>query len=163
MHIVHVALALIVGRRPFLPPGEQKFPILVEFRDTRAVVAVGDEHGAVRQPGDIGWTVEMRSVGAFYCLRSDGLYQLLPVMREFVDRMHVVIHHPNMLFGIVWIDGHEMRTLQDFVPLRPALDDIALRIDYDDAVFPIGIDAEFSIIEPHSIFRILSGSSRRRW
>src|SRR5205823_6195474 len=61
---------------------------------------------------------------------------------------------------IVGIHRHEMRTLQDLVPLRPALDDIAFRIDHDDAVFPVRIDAKFSVIETHAIFRILTRATR---
>ena len=97
------------GSVPFLAPIHQEFPVLVELRDARAVVAVGDEHRAVGKPGKIGGTVEMRAVGALHRRRADGLHQLLAVMSEFVDRVHMVVDDPDMFFRIVGIDGDEVR------------------------------------------------------
>src|ERR1035438_8612041 len=100
----------------------------------------------------------MRAIRAFLLWRADSLHQLLSIMGEFVDCVHVVIDHPHMLFRIVRIDGDKMRALQDFVPLRPALDDVAFGIYDDDAVFPIRIDTELAVIQAHAVSWVLTGA-----
>ena len=50
VHIVHVARPLLVRRSAFLAPVKKELAVLVELRDARSVVAVGNKHGAVRKP-----------------------------------------------------------------------------------------------------------------
>src|SRR5215467_8802097 len=145
VNVVHVAGALLVGRRSLLSPIHEEFAVFVEFRDASAVIAVGDEHCAIGEPGYIGGTVEMRAVGAFRLRRADGLHELFAIVGELVDGVHVVIYDPDVLLGIVGIDGDEMRALEDFVPLRPALDDVAVGVGNGDAVFPFGVHADGSV------------------
>ena len=64
---------------------------------------------------------------------------VLPSCDEFVNRVHVIVHHPDVLFWIVGIDGHEVRTLENFVPLRPSLHDFSLRVDDREAVLPLRV------------------------
>src|SRR5262249_18435559 len=85
------------------------------------------------------------AVGAFRLRRADGLHELFAIVGELVDGVHVVIYDPDVLLGIVGIDGDEMRALEDFVPLRPALDDIAVGVGDGDAVFPFGVHADGSV------------------
>jgi hypothetical protein len=49
-----------------------------------------------------------------------------------------------MLLGIVRIDEDRMRTPEQVIPLRPRVlfDDVALRVDDDQAVFPARVDAQ---------------------
>ena len=144
VHVVHVARALVVRRRSFLSPIEKEFAVLVEFRDARSVVAVGHKHGAVGKPRQKRRAVEVRAVRAGHFGRADGLHQLFPVVRELIDRVHVIVDYPDMFVRIVGIDRDEVRALQNLVPLRPAFDDVAVGVRDDDAVFPLRIDAERS-------------------
>ena len=145
MHVVHVARArLLPGVAP-LAEIEQELALRVELRDARAVVAVGDVEAPVGQPRHEGRPVEVRRVRAGNVRRADRLDELLAVVRELVDRVRVVIHHPHVLLRIVRADVDGVRTLEHLVPLRPLLDDVALRVHDDDAVFPAGILAELPI------------------
>ena len=83
--------------------------------------------------------------------RAQGLYQLLAVVREFIDGVSLIVHHPNVFLRIVRIDGDVVRAAQHLVPLRPVLDDLSRRIDHHDAMLPARIDAELST--PHRISR----------
>src|SRR5688572_23504994 len=91
----------------------------------------------------------MRAVSARRVRRADRLDQLLAVVRELVNRVGVVVHDPHVLLGIVRADVDGVRALEHLVPLRPFLDDPALRVDDDDAMLPTCIDAELAM--------------RRRW
>src|SRR5262249_46204932 len=86
--------------------------------------------------------IEMRPVRTCDFRGAYGLYQLFAVMRELVDGLHVIVDDPYVLFRIVRIDRDEMGTLQNFVPLGPALDDVSLRICDNNAVLPFRINAE---------------------
>src|SRR3989442_11176093 len=59
--------------------------------------------------------------------------------------MHVIIQDPHILFRIVRIDCNEVGTLENFVPLRPALDDVSVGIGNNDAVLPFSVDAQFAV------------------
>src|ERR1019366_10438697 len=56
----------------------------------------------------------------------------------------VVVNDPNVFFDVVRVDGNVVGTLQDLVPLGPALHDVSLRIGNDDAVFPLRVNANFA-------------------
>ena len=84
----------------------------------------------------------MRSVGSVHLRRADALQELFSVMRELVDRMHMVINDPHVLLRIVRIDCNEMGALQNLVPLRPAFHDISVGVCYNDAVFPLRVNSE---------------------
>ena len=77
--------------------------------------------------------------------RADRLHELLAVVRELVDHVHVVVDDPHVLLGIVRADVDRVRAPQQLVPLRPRLDDVAVRVDDDDAVLPFGVDAELAV------------------
>ena len=98
----------------------------------------------------------MRAVGALHRGRADGLHKLLAVMRELVDRVHVIVDHPDVLLGIVRIDGDEVRALENLVPLRPGFDDLALAIDDRQAMLPLRVHADGSFPESRTVVRILS-------
>ncbi len=141
VHIAHITGPLIRGRS-FPAPIEEKFAVLVEFRDARSVVAVGDKESAVRKPGQKGRTVEMRAVRAGHSGRADRLNQLLAIVRELVNGLHMIVYDPDMFLRVIRIDGDEVRALQNLVPLGPAFDDVAVGVGDGDAVFPFGVDAE---------------------
>ena len=108
----------------------------------------------------ISGPVEVRAVGAFHGGRADGLHQLLAVVRELVDGVHVIVDDPHVLFGIVGIDGDEVRALENFVPLRPGLDDFAVAVDDRQAVSPTSRRRpRVALPEFGSIVRILSGAA----
>ena len=69
------------------------------------------------------------------------LTSCLAVVAEFVDGVHVIVHYPDVLFRIVRIDGDEVRALEDLVPLRPLLDDVAVGVHDGEAMLPLGIHA----------------------
>ena len=73
------------------------------------------------------------------------LHELLAVVGELVDGVHVVVDDPHVLLRIVGADVDRVRPLEDLVPLRPLLDDVALRVDDDEAVLPAGVHAELAI------------------
>ena len=87
----------------------------------------------------------MRRVVARDASDAQRLHELLAVVRELVNRMLPVVHHPHMLFRIVRIDEHRMRPPEDIVPLRPLFHDVARRIDDEQAVLPARIDAELAL------------------
>ena len=142
MNIIEISRALLVRRRALLSPVEEEFAILIELRDARSVVPIGDKHRAVREPCQKGRTVEVGTIGAFHLGRADGLNEFLSIVRELVNGVHVIIQDPHMLFRIIGIDGNEVRSLQNFVPLSPPFDDVAVGIRDDNAVFPLRVNAD---------------------
>ena len=142
VHVVHVAGTRLVRRIALDAPLHQELPVLVELRDARAGVAVGDEERAVGQPVDERRPVEVRRVRALHLRRADRLHELLAVVREPVDHLHVVVDDPDVLLRIVRADVDRVRTPQQLVPLIPRLDDVAVGIGDDDAVLPLRVDAE---------------------
>src|SRR5262249_17547177 len=75
---------------------------------------------------------------------ADGLHELFTVVSELVDRMHVIVQDPYMFFRIVGIDRDEMGALENLVPLRPSLNDVAVRVGDDDAILPLSVDPKRS-------------------
>ena len=138
---MHVPRALLIGRIALLSPVHQELSILIELGHARSVIAIGDEHGAIGKPSEKRWAVEMCAIGAGYLRSADGLQQLLPVMGELVDNAHMIVDDPNVLFRIVRIDGDEVRSLQNLIPLGPSLDDVAVCVGDGDAVLPFRVDA----------------------
>src|SRR6267154_3344271 len=100
-----------------LAPVHQEFAVLIELRDARAVVSIGHEQGAVRQPRKESWPVEMRAIGAMYRGRANRLHEFLHVMREYVDGVHMIIHDPDMLLRIIRIDRDVVRPLEQMIVL----------------------------------------------
>jgi hypothetical protein len=100
---------------------------------------------ATRVPVEIRRTVEVRGVGAFLLRRADRLQELLAVVGEDVDRLHVVVDDPDALLRIVGADVDRVRPAHQLVPLLPRLDDVALAVEDDEAVLPVRIDAELAI------------------
>jgi len=70
----------------------------------------------------------MCAVGARHVGRADRLHELLAVVREFVDRVGVIVDDPDVLLGIIGTDVGGVRALEHIVPLRPVFDEVALRI-----------------------------------
>ena len=87
----------------------------------------------------------MRGIGARHVGRADRLHQLLAIVRELVDRVHVVVYEPDVFLRIVGTHVHRVRALHDLVPLRPLFDDVALRVDDGQAVLPTGVNAHLAI------------------
>src|SRR5688572_15826403 len=104
----------------------------------------------------------MRGIGARHIRRPDRLYQLLAIVGELVDGMHVIVDEPHVLLCVVRAHVDRMRTLHDLVPLRPLLDDVALRVDHGDAVLPARVNTNFPVWrlrappDIHALFRILA-------
>ena len=138
VHVVHVARPRFLARLASHAEIQQELPLRVELRDAGAVVAVGHVEAAVGQPRHEGRSIEMRAVGARHVRRADRLHQLLAVVRELVDRVRVVVDDPHVLLCVVRADVDGVRALEQLVPLRPLLDDVALRVDDDDAMLPTG-------------------------
>ena len=154
-----------------MPKSNRNLPSRVELRDARAVVPVGHVEAPVGQPRHERRTVEVGAVGAWNVRRADRLHELLAVVGELVDRVRVVVDHPHVLLRVVGADVDRVRTLEQLVPLRPLLDDVALRVDDDEAVLPAGVDAELAIRrrraspDLHPLRRVLTRSAapwRRR-
>jgi hypothetical protein len=78
----------------------------------------------------------VRGVGAGDVRRTDRLDELLAVVGELVDRVRVVVDDPDVLLRVIRTDVDGVRALEHLVPLRPLFDDLALRVDDDDRVFP---------------------------
>ena len=118
MHVAEVAGARIGGlvatgtRSALGSPLHEELAVLIELRDARAGVAVGDEEGAVGQPVDVGRPVEVGGVRAFHFRRADGLQQLAAVVGELVDDLHVVVDDPDVLFRIVRADVDRVRAAE---------------------------------------------------
>ena len=87
----------------------------------------------------------MRRVGAFHLRRADRLHELLAVVREPVDHLHVVVDDPHVFLRIVRADVDRVRAPQQLVPLIPRLDDVAVGVRDDDAVFPLRVDAQRAV------------------
>src|SRR5215475_5789308 len=110
----------------------------------------------------------MRCVGTGHVRCPDRLYQLLTVISELVDRMRVIVDNPNLLLRVVGADINGVWTFEHLVPLGPLLDDVALCVDDDQAVFPEGVYAQLSIRSRlsapqfHSLGRILARTSAAR-
>ena len=155
VHVVHIVRTLVVRRRALHAPGLDELAFFIKFGHARSVVAVGNEQRTIGHPGDKRWTIEMRSVVALHGCGADGLHQRFAVVREFVDGVHMVIHHPHVLFGIVGIDGDVVRTLHDFVPLRPGFDDLAVAVDYGYAMLPLGVNSDGALPKLGAIIGIL--------
>src|SRR3989454_4305246 len=145
VHVIHIAGSLFVWRRTLLSPTEEKLAVLVELRDTRSVVPIGHEHGAVRKPCQKRRPVEMSAVGAAHPGGAYGLDELFSVVCELVNGVHVIVQHPHILVRIVRIDGHKVRALQNLVPLGPAFDDVSVGVRHQDAVLPFRVDAECAV------------------
>ena len=141
VHVIEVARALLVGSSALLAPRRQKFAVLVELYHTSAVVTVGDEDGAVRQPVQVRGAIEVLVVGAGLTVGADGLQFRLPVVRELVNHMFVIVDDPDALLRIVGTDGDKVWPLQHGIPLSPVFDQFARAVEHENAVFPAGIDA----------------------
>ena len=163
--VIEVTGALVVRRRAFHSPIEQELAVLIELGHARSVIAIGDEEGAVGQPDDIGGAIEVRAVGAFNGGRADGLNELLAIVAELVNGVHVVVHDPNILIGVVGIHVNRVGPLELAIPLAPGLDDVAVGVDHVEAIGPFGIHIDFAVrrlgASPKlgAIFGILSGAT----
>ena len=91
----------------------------------------------------------MRFVIAGMIGRAQRLHELLAVVREFVNRMSLIVHDPDVLVGVVGIFSDVVRAAEHGIPFRPVFDDVAVRIHDNDAVFPARVDAELAA--PHWI------------
>src|ERR1700730_8291455 len=60
VHAIKIAWTRLVGGRSLHAPVAHELAVLVEFLDPRADVSFRYEHRAVRQPGEIGGSREMR-------------------------------------------------------------------------------------------------------
>src|SRR5579883_1081507 len=165
VHVVEVAGTLVVWRRALHAPVQEEFAVLIELGHARAVVSVGNEECAVGQPDNVSWTVEVRAVGALYRGRADGLQELLAIMAELVNSVHVIVYDPDVLVGIVGVDVNGVGPLEFRIPLTPGLNDVAVFIDNVEAIGPFGVYADLTIRrigaapKPWAIVGILSGAA----
>ncbi len=60
--------------------------------------------------------------------------------------MTVIVHDPDVLLGIIGIDGHVVRPTEQRIPLRPRLDDLAFAIDHDQTMLPAVVHAMLTTI-----------------
>src|SRR5262245_12782076 len=111
VNIVEVAGPLVIWWISFLAPVEYKLAVLIEFRDARSVVSIRHEQRAVGKPSQESGTIEVRAVSARHLGSAHSLHEFLSIVREFVDRVHVVIKNPQVLFRVIRIDGYEVRSL----------------------------------------------------
>ena len=81
---------------------------------------------------------------ASFIWRAERLHQLFAVVREFKDGVGLIVHHPNVFIGIVRIDGDVVRALENGIPFRPVLDELAVCVHHDDAVLPARVQAELA-------------------
>src|SRR5215471_9041849 len=145
MHVVHVSRPLLVRRIPFLSPVEKKFTVLIEFHNARSVVAVRYKHRAVGEPCQERRSIEVCAVRSTLFWSTDRLDQFFSVVCELIDGMHMVVENPNVLLGIIGVNGDEMRPLENLVPLRPTFDDVSIGVRNDDAVLPFCIHPKRAI------------------
>src|SRR4029077_12252605 len=103
-----------------------------------------------------------RAVGALDGGRADGLQELLAVVAELIDGVHVVVDHPDVFIGVVGVDVDGVGPLELAIPLAPGLYDIAVFVDHVEAIGPFGVHADFAIgrfgaaPKPRSVVGILS-------
>src|SRR5262245_8579919 len=164
MHVVHISRPLLVRRIPFLSPVEKKFTVLIEFRNARSVVAVRHKHRAVGKPCQEGWSIEVCAIRSTLFLSTDRLDQFFSVVCELIDGMHMVVETPYVFLRIVGVNGDEMRTLKNLVPLRPTFDDVSIGVRNDYAVLPFCIHSKRAIpsVGRSTGFRSCRASSRQR-
>ena len=155
VHVFENARPHIVRRIRRLAEGHQKFAVFIEFHDARIAVAVCDEHRPVGKPVDEGRPVEVLFVVARLIGRAEGLYQLLAIVREFVNRMALVVNHPNVFIRVIRVNGDVVRALEHGIPFGPVFDQIAVRVHDYDAMLPPRVHAKLPF--PHGIAR---GSNR---
>ena len=78
MHVVHIAGPGLLLGIAGLAEVNDELAAGDALPNARVVVTVGHEEGPVRQPGDEGRPVEVRSVGARHVGGADRLQELLP-------------------------------------------------------------------------------------
>ena len=165
--VVHVAGTLLRRRAAAgcagLAPRHQVLAVLVELHDARVRVAVGDEERAVGQPRHERRPVEMLVVGRVHVRLADRLQQLLAVVAEHEDGVPVVVDDPDALLRIVRADVDGVRPPQHLVPLRPVLDDVAVGVDDDDAVFPAVVDAGLADVRVVADLAVAFERARAGW
>src|SRR5207247_7210144 len=118
-------------------PCHQEVAVLVELHHARIDVAVGHEESSVRKKREIGWPAEMVLIVAGDTRLAERQHELLAVVCELEDLLSEIVDDPHMLFGIVRTDFDLVWTaaaLKEPIPLRPCLDELAVRVDDDDAV-----------------------------
>ena len=99
----------------------------------------------------------MRRIRALLPDGADRLQQLLAVVAELEECLVVVVHDPDVLLRIVGADVDRVRTPEHLVPLRPLLDDVALRVEDEEEMLPARIDPEASFVGLRRIIRIRTG------
>ena len=151
VHGVELVRAGIRGifRRP--APVLDEVVVRVVFRDARAAVAVRDEVGAVRQPRDVSRPIErVRAAAAHAQLALAHLE--LPVVREAIDHVQLVVDDPDVLLGVVRADLDLMRAAaarqlaEQLLEVRPLVDEVAFAVDDDDRVFPAPFPAALRLV-----------------
>src|SRR5581483_4281293 len=78
------------------------------------------------------------------------------------DGVHVVVDDPDVLLRIVGVDGDVMRALENFVPLGPGFDDVAVGIHDGEAMLPFSVHADSALPELGAIVGILPGAAGAR-
>src|SRR6266566_7595715 len=122
-------------------PGQQEFSVPVELYDACIAVTIADKKRAIRQPGDVGRPLEVFVVIARLVPLPEGHQKLLAIVGEFEDLMMNVVHHPDVVFGVVRADQDRMRStaiLEEVIPLRPGFDELAIGVDNGDAILEDG-------------------------
>src|SRR5262245_24979907 len=87
--VIEICWPFLIWRIALFPPILKEFAGFIEFCHACAVVAVRNKHGAVRKPDKKRRSVEVRAIGAIHPRGPDRLDELLTVVRELVDCMHV--------------------------------------------------------------------------
>ncbi len=163
VEVVGPRLGLLRGPLALLAPRRHVVVVLVVLHHARVRVAVSDEIGAVRIPGDEGRPIEVLRIRGVHVRLAERLQQLLAVVREDEHRVAVVVHDEDALLRIVRADVDRVRTAEHLVPLRPRLDDVPLRVGDVDDVRPLevgAVDADVGVVTHLPVD--LERSGRRR-
>jgi len=110
MDAVQVAGPSLGRRIAALPPFHDVVAVGIESSHARIAVAVRNIEAAVRMPRHVRGSGEVVAVGSGLVRNADRLDQLLAVVREFKNRMTIVVHDPDVFLGVVRADIDRMRT-----------------------------------------------------
>src|SRR5688572_10777845 len=122
-------------------PVHDEFVVRSVLGHASPAVAVADEVGAVRQPGDVGRPVECIGSASTHTQLSHAVHELTVVGKP-VNHVQLVVDDPDVLLLVVGADLDLMRAAaawllgKHLVEVRPLVHEIALAVDDEDRVLP---------------------------
>ena len=140
VHAIEVAGSGFVRRIALLAPGGYVFAVFIELHHAGVGIAIGDEHGAIGKPSQVGGPVEVLVVVAVLIGHSQRQHQLFHVVGKFEDGVPVVIDQPDKFVLVIRIDVNGMRSPKHFVPLGPGLDNVPLGVHRNQTMLPAPVD-----------------------